>query len=128
MQGTASVILSILVVVIVILLFKGGKSNYNKANNFLKLLKEKDFEKWKELGEPRIMLIMPNAIITNKGPYISDIRAYVKYANFGDFSDQELKIALEDVRNVFSIKPFDLIAVIAIYAIFIGALVYATLF
>jgi hypothetical protein len=119
----------VIVIAIVVLLFKGGKSNYDKVDIFLKLLKERDFEKWKSLGEPRISTLMPNSIVSDKNPFLmSNMWAYFMYTKFEEFSDQELQVAYNEVKDTFSVKPFDLIAVIAILAIFIGALVYATLF
>jgi uncharacterized membrane protein YvbJ len=129
MLGVISGIFGIvIIIVVVILIFKLDNSNHYKVDNFLKLLKERDIERWRSLGEPRINAIMPTTIITNKVPFLSNFWIYFKYAKFGDFSDQDLANALNEVRDTFSIKLFDVIATTVVFLIFIGVLIYATLY
>jgi uncharacterized membrane protein YvbJ len=118
----------VIIVVVVILIFKLDNSNHYKVDIFLKLLKERDFEKWKFLGEPRIVAIMPTTIVVNKAPFLSNFWVYFKYTKFGDFSDKDLTNALSEVRDTFSIKLFDVIAIAIVFLIFIGVLTCATLY
>ena len=90
----------------------------------MKLLKEKDFEKWQALGEPKAL---GGTIIANKSPFLSNTWAYFQYTKFGDFSDQELESAFNEAKETFSIKPFDVVAIAVIFLIFIGFLLYATM-